>query len=94
MIRFAVVRFKFLRSFFLTFAVLNGLVLFFVSPLISFAFSILTLALVAMCIRCPECGKSPYIIRSGSLRIGTPIPEGICSKCGHTFSTRPDSGAV
>lgn len=55
------------------------------NPFISFAVSVLTLAWLSWCIRCPECGKSPFEKVAGSSRIGIPIPEYKCSRCGRSF---------
>lgn len=78
-----VVRMKFFRSFFLVGALANGAALFFFSPFISFVVALLTLGFAANCIKCAKCGKSPYVLHRGSLRIGSPIPERKCSNCGY-----------
>lgn len=83
--REVIVRFKFFRSFVVVAFLFNAAAFFaaFVyNPFISYAASVLTLAWLAWSIRCPNCGKSPYVKRRGSLRIGVPIPESKCSHCG------------
>lgn len=83
--RDVIVRFKFFRSFLVVAFVLNLGAFFFYKPFISYVAALLTVALIAWCIRCANCGKSPYIKWAGSLRIGIPIPERKCSKCGRDF---------
>jgi hypothetical protein len=78
-----VVRVKFFRSFFLGGALANAAALFLFSPFVSFVVALLTLGVAATCIKCAKCGKSPYVLHQGSLRIGSPIPERKCSKCGY-----------
>lgn len=84
-----IVRFKFFRSFVVVAFLFNaaGLLAAFVfdNCFISFVAAFLTLAWLAWCIRCANCDKSPFIKRAGSLRIGIPIPERTCSKCGRDF---------
>lgn len=86
--REVIVRFKFFRAFVVVAFLFNGAAFFaaFVfSPFIAYAAAVLTLAWFAWCIRCANCGKSPFVKRRGSLRIGMPIPERKCSKCGRDF---------
>jgi transposase-like protein len=83
-----IVRFKFFR-FFVVVAFFFNATAFFASfvfnPFISYAAAVLTLAWLTWCIQCAKCGKSPFVKWSGSLRIGIPIPESKCSKCGRYF---------
>jgi hypothetical protein len=86
MTRHVVVRFRFFRSFLVVGALANGGAMFFWFPFISYAVALLSLGLVAMCFSCVTCGKSPFILIRNSLRIGSPIPERICSRCGTDFT--------
>jgi hypothetical protein len=86
----AVVRFRFFKSFFVVAFLVNGAALFVFRPLLSFIVAMATLAFIAWCIRCSNCGKSPYILWRGALRIGSAIPERTCSKCGHRHTESPD----
>lgn len=37
-------------------------------------------------VRCPRCGKSPFLRTTGSgVNIGFPWPESLCSSCGFDF---------
>lgn len=86
-----IVHFRFFRSLVVVAFLFNAAAFFasFVfNPFISFVAGVLTLAWVAWCIRCANCGKSPFIKWKGSLRIGIPIPERKCSKCGQDFRSR------
>ena len=82
-----VIRFKFFRSFFVAGFLLNGAALFFFKPFVSYLVAFVTLVFIVACIRCPRCDKSPYIKLVGAMRIGSPIPERICSRCGKNFLT-------
>lgn len=49
--------------------------------------------LFGLTIACPNCGKSPYTIGAnwGPLGVASkPIPDVICSKCGHDFRMKSD----
>lgn len=83
--RDVIIRFKFFRSFLIVGFLINGTALFFYRPFISYLVAFLTLAWISWCIRCANCGKSPFIKWAGSARIGIPIPERKCSKCGRDF---------
>lgn len=92
--RDVIVRFKFFRSFVVGAFLLNAAAFFaafvFDNPFFSFAAAVLTLAWLSWCIRCANCGKSPFIKKIGTSLIGIPIPERKCSKCGRDFqSTEP-----
>ena len=83
--REVIVRFKFFRSFLVVAFLVNAaafLAAFVYNAFISYVAALLTLAWFAWCVRCPNCSRSPYIKRRGSLRIGVPIPETKCSNCG------------
>jgi hypothetical protein len=86
MTRHVVVRFRFFRSFLVVGALANGSAMFFWFPFFSYAVVLLTLGLVAMCFSCVTCGKSPFVLIRNSLRIGSPIPERVCSRCGTDFT--------
>ena len=48
---------------------------------------------LGLTIACPRCGKSPYVIGPhwGALGFaGQPVPDVICSKCGHDFRSSND----
>lgn len=48
---------------------------------------------LSLVIACPRCGKSPYAIGPnwGPLAIGgKPMPDAVCSKCGHDFRKSGD----
>ena len=86
--RDVIIRFKFFRSFFPVAFLLNAVAFFasfVLNPFFSFSGVALTLAWLAWCIRCANCGKSPFIKWAGTARIGIPIPECKCSKCGRDF---------
>jgi hypothetical protein len=85
MLRAVIIRFRFFRSFLIAGFVINGAALFFFKPFVSFVVAFLTLAFIVWCIRCVRCGKSPFVKWAGSSRIGIPIPERKCSKCGRDF---------
>lgn len=85
-----VVRIKFFRSFFLVGALANGAALFLFSPFIAFGVALLTLGFVANNIKCAKCGKSPYVLHRGSVRIGSPIPERKCSNCGYDAGSQEE----
>lgn len=85
MSRDVIIRFKFFRSLLIVAFLVNGAALFFYRPFVSFLVMCLTLAWLNWCIRCANCGKSPFIKWAGSARIGIPIPERKCSKCGRDF---------
>jgi len=80
-----VVRFRWFRSFLIAAFLLNGGALFFFNPGLSFLVAFLSVCGIVGCISCPRCGKSPYILKRGPLRIGSPIPERICSRCGQSM---------
>ena len=83
------IRFKYFRSFFLVGFLANGMAMFATavtdSPLFSDAAAWATLVFALFCIRCPNCGKSPFILIRGTSHIGSPIPERTCSRCGTTM---------
>jgi hypothetical protein len=81
------IRLKFFRSFLVVGILVNMAAMFFFKPLVSYLVALLTLGFVAASIRCTRCGKSPYIKVRGEMRIGSPIPERICSRCGKNFMT-------
>lgn len=88
--RDVIVRLKFFRSFLVVAFLFNAAAFFaaFVyTPFISYVAALVTLEWFVWCIRCVNCGGSPFIKRHGSLRIGIPIPERKCSKCGRDFLT-------
>jgi hypothetical protein len=91
--RDVVVRFKFFRSFVGVAFLLNAAAFFasaIYNPFFSYGTVLLTLGWFGWCIRCANCGKSPFIKWAGAARIGIPIPERKCSKCGRDFrSTEP-----
>jgi hypothetical protein len=82
----ALVQFKHLRWFIAIAFIANAIVFaaaFIVgNSFISYAIAVLTLGAVAYCVRCGTCGKSPFTWHRGVLRIGSPFPEAVCSKCG------------
>lgn len=39
-------------------------------------------------LRCPRCGKSPYIRRTKVGLVGFFLPESTCSKCGYDLAAR------
>ncbi len=42
----------------------------------------------SLCLACPKCGKSPYALgphRGPFALAGKPLPDRVCSKCGHEF---------
>lgn len=41
-------------------------------------------------IKCAKCGKSPYVLHRGPLRIGSPIPERKCSNCGYDAGSQDE----
>jgi hypothetical protein len=48
-------------------------------------------AFFGLVIACPKCGKSPYTVGPyrGPLGFaGKPLPDRICSNCGHDFAAR------
>jgi DNA-directed RNA polymerase subunit RPC12/RpoP len=79
------IRLKFFRSILVVGFIVNGAALFFYRPFVSYLVVLLTLTWIASCIRCANCGKSPYVKQVGSSRIGIPVPELRCSKCGREF---------
>lgn len=79
---------RFYRTLIVVVFALNGVAIWFSSPLISLFATIATIGFLTFCIRCSVCGKSPYIWRRGSLRIGSAIPERACSRCGHVLYGR------
>jgi len=81
----AVVRFRFFRWYGVAIFLVYGAALylsFYAGPL-AVMLSFLAIGLSSFCIGCPRCGKSPYVVHRGPLRIGVPIPERVCSKCAH-----------
>jgi hypothetical protein len=82
----AVVRFRFFRWYGVAISLLYGAALylsFYAGPLaVILSFLLIGLSML-FCIVCPRCGKSPYVLYRGGLRIGVPIPERVCSKCAH-----------
>lgn len=107
MLNDVVVRLKFLRSFLVLAFLANGGILFLYRPLVSFIVAFFTAAWFAWCIRCPMCGKSPFIKLMGRSTIGSAIPERKCSRCGTDFlaysrnnndgdigANRSDSGTI
>jgi hypothetical protein len=85
----SVVRFRFFRWYGAAIALLYGAALylsFYAGPLaVMLSFLLVGLSLF-FCIACPRCGKSPYVLHRGGLRIGVPIPERVCSKCAHDMA--------
>ena len=89
MSRDVIVQFKCFRSFVVVSFLGNALAFLaafvFHNPFVAFVTAVLTLGWLSWCIRCIHCGKSPFIKVAGSTRIGIPIPEYKCSKCGRSF---------
>lgn len=86
--RNVIVGFRFFRSFVIAAFLFNSVAFFasfVLNAFVSFAAALLTLAWLGWCIRCSNCGRSPFVKRRGALRIGIPIPERTCSKCGRDF---------
>jgi transposase-like protein len=86
------IHFKYLKIFIPAAFALNG-VAFLFSPTVSpfmLASSLISLALLAFCVRCPRCNKSPFIVKYKRLRIGSAIPESTCSNCGYEFLKKQD----
>jgi hypothetical protein len=81
--KIAVIRLRFFRSFLILGWLANGAAMFFFHPFVSYMVGLLSLLFVISCIRCANCGKSPYILWKGRHRIGFPVPEVVCSKCGN-----------
>jgi hypothetical protein len=85
MSRDVIVRLKFFRSILITVFLANGAALFFDRPFASFLVAFLSLVWIIWCIRCATCGKSPFIRWVGRARVGVPVPEIKCSRCGREF---------
>lgn len=86
MLKAAKVRFRFLRAFFAVAFIGNAAAQFANEPWVSFVVAFATITFVVWAIRCANCGKSPYVKWMGTSRIGIPVPELKCSKCGqHLF---------
>lgn len=82
MLKAATVRFRLFRPFFVVAFIANAAAMFASEPWVSFLVAFLTVAFVVWAVRCAKCGKSPFVKRVGTSRIGIPIPERTCSKCG------------
>lgn len=80
--RTVVVRLRLFRYLSSVLFAANAAALLLRSPFASFLVAMLSLACVDWCIRCANCGKSPFVKWKGQLRIGIPLPERQCSKCG------------
>ena len=91
MLKAATIRFGFVRLFFIVAFLINGAAMFANEPSVSFLVAFLTIAFVVWSIRCAKCGKSPFVKWVGTSRIGIPIPERKCSKCGQQlFVDQPE----
>ena len=56
-----------------------------------FLVAILLQGVLALVVACPRCGKSPYGVAPhwGPFSWGgKPLPDSICSKCGHDFTAK------
>ena len=80
--RTVVVRLRMFRALSSVLFAANAAALLFRSPLVSFVVAMLSLAFVDWSIRCANCGKSPFVKWKGRLRVGIPLPEQKCSRCG------------
>src|SRR5579862_5588399 len=86
-----ILRFRFFRSFLLIGFLVNAGAVFANRPFVSYIAAFSTLAFVAFCFRCARCGKSPYTLIRKYARIGSPVPERVCSRCGFNFLTEAES---
>lgn len=87
--RDVIVRFKCFKSFVVVAFLVNSMAFFAAFSLnvfILYVTTVLTLAYFTWCVRCATCGKSPFVKWVKSLRIGIPIPERRCSRCGRNYS--------
>jgi transposase-like protein len=83
------INFRLLRWFFLAAIGFGLLSLIANEPVLTFLVLVGLMTWMSFLVKCPTCGKSPYVRKIGPFYFGQPIPETQCSKCGRNLEESP-----